>query len=203
MSIKDRKDRDREKMKKLILDASLKLFISEDYSRISMRKIAEKIEYSPGTIYLYFKNKDEILYELHNMAFDKFYREQQKVNSIKEPFEKLREHGKIYINFAINNPEYYELMFIMNATGIEIEKKSNWYAGKRTFEFLMQNIQECLDNGYFKSHDVFSASMAMWSFVHGIVSLYLRKRMAMIPSENQKDVMFAAYEFFMINTGKK
>lgn len=69
MGIKQRKDREREEMKDLILDAAKRISIEEGFSKVSIRKIAEEIEYSPGTIYLYFKNRDEILFELHNLAF--------------------------------------------------------------------------------------------------------------------------------------
>lgn len=199
MGIKERKDRDREGMRKLILDTSLKLFIKEGFGKVSMRKIASKMEYSPGTIYLYFKNKDEILFELHNMAFDKFYSEQIKIKDIKDPMEKLIKHGEIYLDFAVNNTEYYDLMFIMNATGFEIAKKEEWVSGFRTFEFLKSNIQECFDAGYFKGNDVMAATIATWSLVHGIVSLYIRNRFAMVPDNYVKQMMTESMKFFFEN----
>ena len=203
MGIKDRKERSREAMKKLILDTSIKLFISEGYDKVSMRKIAEKMEYSAGTIYLYFKNKDEILYELHNIAFDKFYQEQLLVKDVKDPFEKLKLHSKIYINFALKNPEYYELMFIMRATGTQISDKKDWFEGMRTFEFLKQNMKECIDAGYFKGKDELSASVSMWSLVHGIASLYLRNRFIMIPEEHLNNIIESSLEFVFQNLNQK
>lgn len=194
MSIQDRKDRERGEMRQIILDTAKEIALQEGFDKISIRKIADKIEYSPGSIYSYFKNMDEIIFEVHNMAFETFYKEQVKVSDIKDPFEKLREHGKVYIQFGIDNPDLYEIMFIVRATGNEIESNKEWEKGMKTFDFLKQNIQECLDAGYFKGSDVNTISIAMWSFVHGIVSLYLRKRLAMVPKEYVLPVMFGAYE---------
>ena len=203
MGIKQRNDREREEMKDLILDAAKRISIEEGFSKVSIRKIAEEIEYSPGTIYLYFKNRDEILFELHNLAFQKFYKEQLKISHINEPFEKLKEHGRVYIKFGLDNPDLYELMFIVQAPGNEIETSQSWNEGMKTFEFLRSNIQECLDAGYFKGSDVNTLSIAMWSLVHGIVSLYLRKRMAMVPKEFMKPVLFGAFETMIDNLNNK
>lgn len=198
MGIKQRKEREKEEMKKLVLDAAGKIAVSEGFEKISIRRIAEEIEYSPGTIYLYFKNRDEILYDLHRLAFQKFYEMQLTVSNIKDPFEKLREHGRVYITFALDNPELYELMFIVQAPGNEIEANQEWNEGMKTFEFLKQNIQECVDAGYLRG-DVSVLSIGMWSLVHGLVSLFLRKRMAMVPKDYIRPVLYNAYETMVDN----
>ena len=69
MSIAERKQRDKEEMRHLILDAARDIFLSKGYYEASIRNIAEKIEYSPGTIYLYFEDKDEIFHSLHEEGF--------------------------------------------------------------------------------------------------------------------------------------
>jgi AcrR family transcriptional regulator len=61
MGIKERKELEKQKMRKLILDNAMKLFLEKGFENITIRHIAEKIEYSPATIYLYFKDKDEIM----------------------------------------------------------------------------------------------------------------------------------------------
>jgi len=92
-------------------------------------------------------------------------------------------------------------MFIVKAPGNEIESANEWEKGMKTFDFLKQNIQECIDAGYFKGSDLNSISIAMWSLVHGIVSLYLRKRFAMIPKDYLIPVMNGAFDS-MINNMK-
>ncbi|MFX8778120.1 helix-turn-helix domain-containing protein, partial [Acinetobacter baumannii] len=61
MGINERKEKQKLELKRLILDASMKLFVEEGFENVSIRKIADLIEYSPTTIYLYFKDKNEIL----------------------------------------------------------------------------------------------------------------------------------------------
>src|SRR6516164_6433701 len=69
MGIKERQERDREAVRRSILDAARELFISEGYRNVSIRKIAEKIEYSPAAIYGYFPSKDDIFYALAEEGF--------------------------------------------------------------------------------------------------------------------------------------
>ena len=69
MGIKQRQERDREAVRRAILDAARELFVSEGYNNVSIRKIAERIEYSPASIYSYFPSKDDIFFELAEEGF--------------------------------------------------------------------------------------------------------------------------------------
>src|SRR5438094_9678203 len=69
MGIKERQERDREAVRRSILDAARELFVSEGYRNVSIRKIAEKIEYSPAALYGYFPSKDDIFYALAEEGF--------------------------------------------------------------------------------------------------------------------------------------
>jgi AcrR family transcriptional regulator len=72
MGISERKEREKQEMREKILLVATEMFIEEGYDKTSIRKIADKIEYSPATIYLYFKDKDEIFHAIHDKGFDKF-----------------------------------------------------------------------------------------------------------------------------------
>ena len=97
MSLKERKQRQQNEMKEAILVSALKLFTDEGFENVTMRKIADKIEYSVGTLYLYFKDKDEIFFELHNKGFSEFYKKQLSVQEIKDPVDRLAAHGLAYV----------------------------------------------------------------------------------------------------------
>ena len=71
MGILERKERDRVEMRERIIDVAIEMFVKEGYEKTSIRNIAEKIEYSPATIYLYYKDKDELLYDVQAQAFEK------------------------------------------------------------------------------------------------------------------------------------
>ena len=71
MGIAERKEKQKSDIKKMILEASMKLFVEEGFENVTIRKIADIIQYSPTTIYLYFKDKNEIFYSLHELGFQK------------------------------------------------------------------------------------------------------------------------------------
>jgi AcrR family transcriptional regulator len=195
MGVKERKARQKTEMREAILSAALKLFSEQGYDNVSMRKIADEIEYSVGTIYLYFKDRDEIFFELHKLGFEEFYERQLAVQDVKDPLQRLKEHGLAYIQFAIDQPLYYDLMFISRVPGKTIKLEHDWKSGHRTYDILKLNIQQATDSGYFKNTDVEVAAFSLWSFVHGIASLYIRDRLMMVPPEAVKHLIPGALEF--------
>ncbi len=198
MGIAERKELEKQKMRKLILKTAMKLFLEEGFENITIRRIAEKIEYSPATIYLYFKDKDEILYTLHNEGFEKLYRLQLKTLSIKDPLERLREQGEMYISFALENPEFYDLMFMMRGPAKKITEKKERDIGMRSYEFLRENVKECMEEGLLPEANVDIAAFSMWSHVHGIASLIIRDRCTTF-SEEQIDYFVKGSLNFMLN----
>jgi AcrR family transcriptional regulator len=185
MSIIERKDREKAEMRKLILDAAMELLIDEGYANVSIRKIAAKIEYSPGSIYTYFKDKDSIYYALHNEGFAILYQKQLSAQGISDPRDRLIAHGRAYIDFALNNQQYYDIMFIMRNPEDIIAKLENWDNGHRSYELLKRNVIECKAAGFFKDQDPNSIAFLLWSVVHGIASLMIRRRTIM---KEMKDI---------------
>jgi len=194
MGITERKDREKQEVRKMILDEAMKLFLEEGYKNVTLRKIAEGIEYSPGTIYLYFKDKDEILFTLQTMAFEKFHSAQNSVQTIEDPRERLMAHGKAYIKFALENREYYDLMFIMAEPINKICYPQEWTTGLNSYNLLKKNIKDCIDAGLLPEADIEIAAFAIWSFVHGIVTLVIKRGM-MFPPEYIDYLVEGAYGY--------
>jgi AcrR family transcriptional regulator len=181
MGISERKDREKAEMRKIILNAAMELFIKEGYSGVSIRKIAEKIEYSPGSIYTYFTDKDSIFYELHVEGFNKLYQKQLASQGINDPRERLMAHAKAYLDFAFENQQYYDIMFIMMGPVETICKNEDldWTHGQRSYDLLKRNVTECKAAGAFKDKDVEAVAFLLWSIVHGIASILIRRGSAM------------------------
>lgn len=195
MGIPERKERDKQEMRKLILDTAMNLFLEEGVRNVSLRRIAEKIEYSPATIYLYFKDKDDILYALHTAGFDELYRRQQELLTIKDPWKRLKKHAEIYLKFALENPEYYNLMFIMRSPISKVAEGEQWSVGLRSYDLLKKDIQECMDRKVFRKSDVDIATFAIWSVAHGIAALILRHRCPMMDHAHMSRVAQQAVDF--------
>jgi len=199
MGIDERKQREREEMKERILNIALKLFLDKGIENVSIRSIAENIEYSPATVYLYFKDKGEILFALHNKGFEKLYALQLSLNSIEDPLERLREHGRMYIKFALENQDYYDLMFIAKGVAEKIIREKTWEAGGKAYQYLVDNVIACIEKGYFKDIDPNSAAFAFWSFVHGMASLIIRQRCVMMPEEYINEMLKGSMQFVFNN----
>jgi len=189
MGIAERRTKQKAEMKQAVLNAALSLFIDEGYESISIRKIAERIEYSPSTIYLYFKDKDEILFNLHDLGFEALYKHQLEVQSVPDPLERMMAHGRAYLKFAIEHQEYYDIMFIVRSPSKFIEKYNHWDSGDRAFGLLTKNVRECIDAGYFKGQNSESVAFLLWSVVHGIASLIIRKRLILPVSDSSISVL--------------
>ncbi len=191
MTIASRKERQKEELRTKILEAARELFIERGYEETSIRTIAERIEYSPTTIYLHFKDKDDIFYALHQQGFvllNKYFRV---LENVADPFERLKAITRAYINFALENREFYDLMFIsrspMNALSKE-EHDEKWEEGDKAFGSLFNTVSECISLGYFKGMDPEVLSFTCWSMVHGICALEIRGRCLVISEENQADL---------------
>jgi len=197
MGIIERKEREREEMRRLIVDGARHLFVANGYEKVSIRNIAEAIEYSPATIYLYFKDKNEILYAVHSQAFGKMMEEFRPIFTIDDPFERLVEMGRRYMLFAVENPELFDIMFIVTAPMETLEfREDMWSEGRIAFNMLVQVVQDCIKAGIFKVEDAEVAAMMIWSNIHGHTALFLRKRMMMFPEERRQVLMTEAFTLF-------
>jgi len=183
-------------LKALIMSAATSLFLERGVGETSIRNIAERIEYSPATIYLYFKDKDEILHELHSQGFREMGAQMSVLMAVSDPVERLKALGRVYIDFARKNTEMYDLMFIAKAPMHYLEKmeEEKWSEGKTTFEFLSNTVGECIASGRFAGHDADSLSFMIWSCVHGMVALEIRDRCKGISGDGPEKVFRDAFE---------
>lgn len=163
-------------MKRLILDTAKRLFTEQGFDSVSIRNIAEEIEYSPTTIYLYYKDKNELLHNLHEEGFRLMLSQMQSISHLEDPFERLVALSSVYIDFGRKNPELYDLMFIMNAPMDYLQDGEKWGMGENSFQFLVSIIEECQQQGRFVGKNAFQLAFFCWSTVHGLVSLEIRQR---------------------------
>lgn len=179
MGIVERKEKQKQDIKKMILDASMKLFVEEGFDNVTIRKIADLIEYSPTTVYLYFKDKDEIFFQLSQVGFEKMLELNQNLTTIANPLMRLYKMGENYIHFGMTNPEFYDVMFIQLAPMDCISKMEEleWSAGNAAIENLKELLKECMDKGFIQKAPVEIVAMSIWGLVHGMVSLAIRNRL--------------------------
>jgi AcrR family transcriptional regulator len=191
MGITERKEKQKAEIRKMILDASMKLFVEEGFDNVSIRKIADLIEYSPTTVYLYFKDKNDILFNLHELGFQKMAEYNISLWDIKNPLLRLHKMGENYINFGLNNPEFYDLMFIQRAPMEALDRhaeKCDWHSGDEALGKLKHCLAECMERKLIAAGDVNAVSMGIWGMVHGLVSLANRNRFQKLVA-NEEDIV--------------
>lgn len=184
-------------MRQLILDAAREVFLQKGYHHTSLRTIAEKIEYSPGTIYLYFKDKDEIFHALHEEGFRRMLTQMQPLQHVSDPMERLKAMGRVYMNFARDNKDFYDLMFIMDAPMDHEKDHEKWDMGNRTLGYLKAVLKDCQGKGHFAGKDIEYLSFTIWSAMHGMCALYCRGRCQAYPDHEPNDLMEKGYENFV------
>jgi AcrR family transcriptional regulator len=176
MGVKERKLRQKKFLRQEILDAASELFVKDGYENVSMRGIAEKIEYSPTTIYLYFKDKAELLEQVCHETFARLSAHLTRIlEQPGDPVERLKRGLVAYVNFGLENPHHYRATFMMPIPeGFDRQKYSKPDApGMQAFDFLRRCVYDCIAAGKFRSSDAEIISQALWSSVHGITSLLI------------------------------
>ena len=176
MGVKERKLRQKKFLRQEILDAASELFVKEGYENVSMRRIAEKIEYSPTTIYLYFRDKAELLEEVCHETFSELSRHLTRIqDQSRDPLERLRRGLIAYVYFGLDNPHQYRASLMMPTP--ESLDKSKYVQpdspGMQAFDFLRRCIFDCISAGKLRSQDAELISQTLWCGVHGATSLLI------------------------------
>ena len=205
MGIPERKAKEKEELKLLILQAARKLFVEQGVEQTTIRKIASKIEYSVGTVYVYYKDKNDILHDLHTQGFRQLGGEMKVLYNVTDPMERLTALGRVYLQFALENPDMYDLMFTLKAPMefLDSVKKDEWNEGKATFGVLKATIKECIDRGHFAGHQLEPLSFAIWSTVHGMASLHISQRVKGVDLNDPETILMKAYEEFVLMLDRK
>jgi AcrR family transcriptional regulator len=203
MGVKERKEREKLEMRGRILESAHKLFLDRGFDDISIRNIAEAIEYSPATIYLYFKDKNEIIHALHQDGFRLLNEHFRHLAAFPHPFERLIEMGKAYIRFATSHPQVYDLLFMRSEPMEHVIQclHDEWKEGDRAFDTLKQTVVQCQQAGYFPGFESQSLAMMIWSSIHGICALRISGHMNHVkPARDQNltldEVMMSTFDVF-------
>jgi AcrR family transcriptional regulator len=180
MGPKERKQRERDDTRGRILDAARELFISEGYDGVSMRRVAEKVEYSATAIYFHFRDKDTLIRELVDNDFLTLAEQFTGASAIADPVERLRATGRAYADFGLTHPNHYRLMFM---TPTEQQRKSDdsglehGNPEEDAYAFLKSIVVEAIAQGRFREqfNNPELTAQTVWAGVHGVISLEIAK----------------------------
>jgi len=179
MGTKERRERERAEVREKILEAARELFVSQGYEAVTMRKIADRIEYSPTAIYLHFKDKESVLRELCDADFHALARKFGKIGKIADPVERLKKAAHAYVEFGLDHPNHYRLMFMTPHPPIDKEESTveKGNPEEDAYAFLKATLEEALAAGRIRPEitDADLLAQTLWAGLHGVVALQIAK----------------------------
>jgi AcrR family transcriptional regulator len=176
MGISERKQRDQEALRGAILDSARELFAMHGYEAVTMRGVAEKVEYSPTAIYKLFPNKAALVSELCNHDFRALARRMRGAMETADPIDRLRGMGQVYVRFAQELPNHYRFMFMPQATSSpELQEARRLYQTEQSYLMLQQTCQLAIAQRRVRPElgDADDVAQVLWAAVHGLCSLQL------------------------------
>jgi AcrR family transcriptional regulator len=179
----ERRQKQKQELRGSILRAASDEFLEHGYENFSLRRVAERIGYSPTTIYLYFQNKDELLLETVQEGFNHFDQQMKAAaDETAEPLQRIEALGRAYINFGIQNPALYRLMFMQRsdfyfmprfdeddvAAGSNVPTKTTQVVAQ---QMLVKAVEDGITTGQLRRGDAVLMADVLWAGAHGLVSL--------------------------------
>ncbi len=158
-----------------IIETTKELYHEGGLKAISMRKIGARLDLSATAIYRHFKNKEHLLIAVFEEGFKAFTEFLWDSLAGETPLERLRSTGEAYLRFALEEPLYYQVLFMvpMQHLGYKAMPETAKEELHRAFLFLVDRVRECIDQGSFKEGAAETIAVAIWGHSHGLVSLYL------------------------------
>ncbi len=188
MASKERILRLKEETRVNILDASLDIVKEEGWQSLSMRKIADKIEYTAPIIYEYFANKEAILNELTRQGFVKLAAQMAEArDKLSNPVEQLEAMWIAYWNFAFAEKELYQVMYGVEVNCCSFENTCPDIQGPANM--LWDKIEEIIPPEKRKEDYICTKYYTFWSVVHGLISINLTRQVRPDSAEINKQVL--------------
>ena len=175
MGIAERRAREKTELRQEILDAAREIFVDEGFEALTMRKVAERIEYSPTTIYLHFQDKAELVRAICDEGFMELVTRLGALQSRSlRPIEYLEAGLRTYIAFGLEHPSHYFVTFVASAGKVDYPYDGSM--GERAFGFLQQSVTACMEAGEIRRADPAATAQALWAAIHGLVVLLISNK---------------------------
>lgn len=167
-----RREKYKAELKSDILAAAREIFVRDGYEAFTIRKLAKHVGFSPGNIYLYFKDKNEIFDCLVDQSFADLLAALPQPNDTKreDPVDLLKRSLRTYVTFGLENPNHYRFSFLLQP-----EARPRPHKHRAAYDSLLRKVRLCIDAGRFKTDDAELAAQALWAAAHGVTALFIDK----------------------------
>ncbi|HPC87005.1 MAG TPA: TetR/AcrR family transcriptional regulator [Smithellaceae bacterium] len=176
MGSKERREREREQRKSLILDTARELLLEKGMKATSIHQIAKRAELSIGAIYFYYKDKEEIFAALQVEGLELLYRTiNQAIDKKSTPEKKIRSVAQAYLSFSEDHKSYFDIInYFLTSPGTifsPVLKKEIDAHGNASISTLAAAIQEGIDKQLFKKVDPRRQAIILWATFNGMIQL--------------------------------
>jgi len=194
--VRDRREREREARQRAILEAAKEVFLEKGIAMATMEEIARRAELGKGTLYFYFKGKEEIALALLREGVEELFREVEgALERAEDPEEVLRELARAYFAFYRRNRAFFRIFVFgrRRAPGEVIPREfiePNIERGKRCLERLVQVLARGMEGGRFRRQDPRKAAVLLWCILQGVLFLYedeINRELAGVPLDEMVD----------------
>jgi AcrR family transcriptional regulator len=174
MGISERRQSEIDALRKKIIDAASDILVKEGYDSLSIRKIANKIEYSPGIIYHYFKDKADIITSVAEEGYGRILKSLSELPIDLENPDKSIEHTfRAYINLMLGAPQQFRAVLMNDIEGIQDKVnilKEGVSKERKSLQGLCELIELGIEKGKFRELDVELTAQIIWTSTHGLLS---------------------------------
>jgi|SRR6476661_6139979 len=173
MGVKERRQRERTEIRERILDAALEVFATEGVEGVTMRALADAIEYTPPVIYAHFRDKDAIIEELCYRQLRTLAKAFANFGTL-DPVERLRQIGYVYVDFAVKHPSHFRFLFLTaHSYKTDDDELAKDDPQQNAYAFLKHTAKEGLEAGVFRPEftDAEEIAQLCWGSAHGLVAL--------------------------------
>jgi|SRR5579862_1462272 AcrR family transcriptional regulator len=172
MTAKSRRLQHRAELRREILNTARRIFVKQGYESFSMRKLAQEIGYSPGSVYLHFKSKQELFGCLVEESFAHLLKVLMDLrgHEAHDPVRELKKGMRAYVEFGLRNPNDYCVAFMLPPS-----VENHPYKVHPAFQALRHMVGRCVDEKRFGRVDVETTSQVLWTSIHGITSLLIQR----------------------------
>ncbi len=161
-----------------ILNVSREILIKDGFGKMSMRKIAGRCDVTATSIYLHFKNKDDLLLALIDESIEHLKQALIEVlDPSKSMIEQLEILARTYIEYALKHPQEYEVIYMVRPEEMPKYPKEKFRDVRSTYELLAEIIQTGGENESLDVKSSLISAYTLWAQLHGVVSVILNKRL--------------------------
>lgn len=168
-----------------IISVSRELLLKEGFGKISMRKVARRADVTATSIYLHFKNKDELILALVEESIRNLGNQlKEAVRPDADPVQQLKDVADAYIRYALDHPQEYEVIYMVRPEEMPKYPKEKFQQIRKVYELIADVIREGKEKQLFDVDDELISAYTIWAQIHGVVSVVLNRRLdTRIPRE--------------------